>query len=153
MKKKGVELKDYFIKRTQVSVELIPLDITTSSNTNRDIRVLVKQGNKCLIDDYYNVNPCTISCGVRQLSNLPANYDIESWSKYIKKYQITRFTKHLMKEVIDQAKTLNAGFVIASNHQNVSKTKINKIMSSLAKVETDFERNPNSGNDIKIWIL
>lgn len=101
----------------------------------------------------FEIDSTEISCGVNQLHNLPTYSDID---ELCEETGISQFAaKAALKEAFSQIEPNKCGcaFLILSNNLDDSETNdMNAILNSLFK-SSSIRKNPNSGNQIKIWTI
>lgn len=98
------------------------------------------------------VNETSISCGIRSVYNLP--YDGSFNFDIIKKQYRNNFYLELYKEIFRQIKIYSKTcFLQLSNNNSSHYGMINNILDRLCVTSTEWKRNPNSDNLIKIWII
>lgn len=90
-----------------------------------------------------NTSGLQISCGVVQISNVSC---INNLLRTIPQNVIEGAFLHLVNSI---KKRSNAAYAVMSNNDRA--TLSNTMLDKLATVKTDWERNPNSGNQIKVW--
>ena len=124
----------------------------TSVQYNDRFAIRSETGNRNLFEMYPSIQTCTISCGVMQMYALPANSEFHALDR-IFGYDVTNdIVAEELKYWIEQRKhELRAAYFLASN--NNTKTRINEILDMICKTKTPFKLNPNSGNQIRVWVV
>ena len=90
-----------------------------------------------------------ISCGVIQLSGI-TDLDFLIKEKKISKEDAKKSFERMIKDIKE---SVPCTFIIASNTTEVRYSTVNGILDELSVSYSTEERNPNSGNKIKVWIL
>jgi hypothetical protein len=95
----------------------------------------------------FSIKGSEVSCGVYQMRDFPTDFFIRTLESVLGSHDAVvdafRDGFTLLKE--------ECKFVILSN--NTYRTEFNDVLDSLVKVKTDYEVNPNSGNEIKVWVV
>lgn len=105
-----------------------------------------KNGELVNMFELDSVDKLTCSCGVYEIDGVS---DIEDLIHDDSIPQ--RVIKAGLIELIGSIKAGDAAFVIASNNENTPIT--NRILNSICIRKTPFVNNPNSGNNICVWVL
>lgn len=156
--KKIKELEEYFINKTEILFELDEYDLEYGVNGANDdysleISFTDMVVNKTTILDF-DLEDSVISCGNRQIFNLPPNAVLSNILSRIKPEYRDIFLTELLKEYFKLVKKVaKCCFLSLSNTNHDTYSQINKILDKLAVNKTRWKVNPNSGNTIKIWIL
>lgn len=111
---------------------------------------------------YFNgleINRAQNSCGIREIDSLQDTLDELFESNFkLNKAELELFFQELkdkfIKYVIDKdiQECKNGAFYTVSLTKR-SNSKLIEIMDELADLSTDWRKNPNSGNLIKLWIF
>lgn len=99
------------------------------------------------------VNSSAISCGVSALNNLQGSFsNIRKYiftNKYLLEILNKEFKDRLKAHVLSKKKTKFSLISITDNQNHIDLTKL---LDETTDFKTDYGKNPNSGNNIKIWI-
>lgn len=102
----------------------------------------------------FSLKDSAVSCGTREIYDLPNNYRFTEILHDVKPEYRNKFVQELFKEYFKQLKNMcNCCFLTFSNNDASTNSMINEILDKLAVSKTRWKINPNSGNKIKIWIL
>lgn len=89
-----------------------------------------------------------ISCGICEINGI-AEFD---WNQNNSDEHHKSLVKSFIQDVVELTKEYgNFAFIVFSN--NDTTPLVNSILDELAITRTNWERNPNSGSQIRIWIL
>ena len=147
--------------------EKLKSDYTLISNHNLDtvrsdrdgnftVRIEIINSKKTIVfSQSFYISGTNISCGAHQLSSLLTDQRINQISEFLKPRANTKvFVKNLYKIIFNYIKKKEKiAFLLISNNQKSYNVINNSILDSLALVQSDYEYNPNSFNNIKVWIL
>lgn len=131
-----------------------------TSKEGSDVNILVKTNNwkKRL---YLEIGYTIISCGVYQLSGIsniiyslgkyieiPSNYDIDTDEEFFKKLY-----KLVYRELFNRIPECR--FIICSTNKEefCNADYLYNFLDEHCDTSTDWEVNPNSDNEIKVWVL
>ena len=97
-----------------------------------------------------------ISCGVRQMSNI--NDILSSIDNNVSTTDddLLELRKEIVKRVISLLINRNRGntrWMLMSTNNDDSYEDYFEVFDSLAQTNLGWENNPNSGNDIKLWVF
>lgn len=142
--------------------------IKPKSNSNTK----VNKAFKCFIEGHinrsnfptYGVSPLSISrsrnsCGIREVDGMMDNFDEtlntiklnkEEYQDFIKKLS-SSFKKAIIK--FDAERNNESGAFYTVSLPDGANIDLINTMDKICSFKTDWRRNPNSGNDIKLWIF
>lgn len=97
-----------------------------------------------------------ISCGIRQISGI--NDILSSIDNNVNTNEddLLELRKEIVKRVISLLIRYNRGntrWMLMSTNNNDSYEDYFEVFDSLAQTNLGWENNPNSGNDIKLWVF
>ena len=94
-----------------------------------------------------HVNPSHISCGIFELEGIS---QFEIWLETNK--ELTTELEKVLTEAINEIKE-NGRYCFCLCSNNTITPLINQVLTNISSTMTDIRENPNSGNDILIWII
>lgn len=102
------------------------------------------------------VNDTNISCGIRQLYNI--NDFLESIDNAVttEEDDLLELKKQIVKKALElliEATRANSRWMLMSTNNNEFHEDYYEVFDSLAQTNLGWEENPNSGNDIKLWVF
>lgn len=100
----------------------------------------------------FNIMVSQISCGVRQMNNLPKStfFNGNIFNSKLKTEEIIeKFSEEFLKALSNKAKNERFTFVIASDYKNEG----NQFMDKICETSSSFKKNRNSPNQIKVWTI
>ena len=102
------------------------------------------------------INGTNISCGIRQMSNI--NNILSSIDNNVSTDEddLLELRKEIVKRVISLIIHYNRGntrWMLMSTNNDDSYEDYFDVFDSLAQTNLGWENNPNSGNDIKLWVF
>lgn len=108
------------------------------------LRALFSNNNKSVAEINLRTSPSSISCGVSQLYGVCCIENL--YNIGIPEATI----EQCIRELIHFSKR-GVAFVIASNY--IRHTRGNALLDKLCNNKSDYKKNPNSNNMIRVWIL
>ena len=102
------------------------------------------------------ISSTDISCGIRQISGI--NYILSSIDNNVNTDEddLLELRKEIVKRVISLLINRNRGntrWMLMSTNNDDSYEDYFDVFDSLAQTNLGWENNPNSGNDIKLWVF
>lgn len=144
--------------------KVVKVEEPLCSNTVEDCKFILNNGyiifqvrQKGRNNLYVNVHSfgfgtTMISCGVRQMNNLPKASFFEG-AIFNNKLSIDERVEKFAKEFLDCLKTKAENerftFVVASDYKN----NANLFMDKISETSSSFSKNRNSLNQIKVWTI
>lgn len=121
---------------------------------NGCISFQIKQNNQTQYTTVHNFAfyGSNISCGVRQMNNLPKGSFFEATlfnNKLSIDERIEKFAKEFLECLKSKAKDERFTFVVASDYKN----NANLLMDKISETSSSFSKNRNSNNQIKVWTI
>jgi hypothetical protein len=104
---------------------------------------LIKIGRK-----YHKFCANYISCGVRVIFELPSNQKISSWKKTISEKDLVKY----FDQIFDKMCLLKKKRHLIFSDTEKGGREFGKILDKVCKTSTPYGRNPNTGNNIKVWV-
>ena len=106
--------------------------------------------------DIIGISGTEISCGIRQMSNI--NNILSSIDNNVSTADddLLELRKEIVKRVISLLIHYNRGnsrWMLMSTNDDDSYEDYFDVFDSLAQTNLGWENNPNSGNDIKLWVF
>lgn len=119
---------------------------------NVTIRIY-NESNIAVWSKAFGVYGSSISCGIKEMNSCPIDTIIDNLKPYIKlKATPEALVEEIFKQLITETKQRNnSAMILMSN--NTGCPKFNKILDSLALIKHGYVRNPNSGSQIRLWVL
>lgn len=99
------------------------------------------------IDESILRRGCNVSCGVVELQNV--GFAFKRLKNGIDKKLLAAHFKHYLTRYCNN----RYAFKIVSIPKQGNDRELVSLLDTIAKTKTDWKKNPNSGNDIKIWTL
>lgn len=137
-------------------------DVISSLNvTNGDQRCTVTYvdlNNQTVIfqTSVMGISLTDISCGIRQMYNINAIMDSIDDNVNTDEDDLLELRKEIVKRVISLFINRNRGnsrWMLMSTNNNDTFEDYFEVFDSLAQTNLGWENNPNSGNDIKLWVF
>lgn len=103
-----------------------------------------------------NVATSSISCGIYQLYNINAIMESIDDNVDTSEDDLLELRKEIVKRVISlfiRNKRGNTRWMLMSTNNDDSYEDYFEVFDSLAQTNLGWENNPNSGNDIKLWVF
>lgn len=112
------------------------------------------------VNDFLNINETDISCGIIQISGINNLVD-EIYDHFTGENGFEDDSDELFKKLIKTALSRDVilnledsksfSFSLISTNQGCD--TLDEILSEICEKSTDWVNNPNSGNNIKLWVL
>jgi len=150
--KKAINKKELTIPKKEKITYLIDLEdydnVREYLEDNGDLNIIFDAGvrsTKQLIS--LKLQVCNISCGIFELEGIS---QFEKWLN--KNKELSSELEPVLIQVINRIKNYGQFcFCLCSN--NTGTPLINQVLTNISSTTTEIRRNPNSGNNILIWII
>lgn len=141
--------------RTEADV-ISSLNVTYNNNRCNVMYVDLNNQTVNFTTEPISVGTSSISCGIHQLSNI--NTIMESIDDNVNTDEddLLELRKEIVKRVISlfiRNKRGNTRWMVMSTNNDDSYEDYFEVFDSLAQTNLGWEVNPNSGNDIKLWVF
>ena len=103
-----------------------------------------------------NVSTSSISCGIYQLCNINSIMESIDDSVNTDEDDLLELRKEIVKKVISlfiHNKRASTRWMLMSTNNDDSYEDYFEVFDSLAQTNLGWENNPNSGNEIKLWVF
>ena len=103
-----------------------------------------------------NVSTSSISCGIYQLCNINSIMESIDDSVNTDEDDLLELRKEIVKKVISlfiHNKRASTRWMLMSTNYDDSYEDYFEVFDSLAQTNLGWENNPNSGNEIKLWVF
>ena len=141
--------------RTEADV-ISSLNVTYNNNRCTVDYVDLNNNNVNFTTDSINVATSSISCGVYQLYNINAIMGCIDNNVNTDEDDLLELRKEIVKRVISlfiHNKRGSTRWMIMSTNNDSSFEDYFDVFDSLAQTNLGWETNPNSGNEIKLWVF
>ena len=141
--------------RTEADV-ISSLNVTYNNNRCTVNYVDLNNNNVNFTTDSINVATSSISCGVYQLYNINAIMECIDDNVNTDEDDLLELRKEIVKRVISlfiHNKRGSTRWMIMSTNNDSSFEDYFDVFDSLAQTNLGWETNPNSGNEIKLWVF
>ena len=141
--------------RTEADV-ISSLNVTYNNNRCTVNYVDLNNNNVNFTTDSINVATSSISCGVYQLYNINAIMECIDDNVNTDEDDLLELRKEIVKRVISlfiHNKRGSTRWMLMSTNNDVSYEDYFEVFDSLAQTNLGWENNPNSGNEIKLWVF
>ena len=141
--------------RTEADV-ISSLNVTYNNNRCTVDYVDLNNNNVNFTTDSINVATSSISCGVYQLYNINAIMECIDDNVNTDEDDLLELRKEIVKRVISlfiHNKRGSTRWMIMSTNNDSSFEDYFDVFDSLAQTNLGWETNPNSGNEIKLWVF
>lgn len=102
----------------------------------------------------FGISNTNISCGIQQLHSCIRDSNVDGLKECLKPRTSRKvvLTKMMQAFIRTKKAKLNCAMMLVSNNK-ASGLIFNSILDKIAIKSCGYMRNPNSGNQIKLWIL
>ena len=141
--------------RTEADV-ISSLNVTYNNNRCTVNYVDLNNNNVNFTTDSINVATSSISCGIFQLYNINAIMESIDDNVNTDEDDLLELRKEIVKRVISlfiHNKRGSTRWMLMSTNNDVSYEDYFEVFDSLAQTNLGWETNPNSGNEIKLWVF
>jgi hypothetical protein len=142
--------------RTEVDVIS---SLTVAYAGSRQCRVIYQDLNNNTVDfttRQISVSDTNISCGVRQLYNINDFLEGIDGAVTTEEDDLLELKKQIVKKalvILIEATQASSRWMLMSTNYFNDYEDYYEVFDSLAQTNLGWEENPNSGNDIKLWVF
>jgi len=141
--------------RTEADV-ISSLNVTYNNNRCNIMYVDLNNQTINFTTESITVVTSSISCGIYQLYNINAIMDSIDDNVNTDEDDLLELRKEIVKRVISlfiRNKRANTRWMIMSTNNDSDFEDYFDVFDSLAQTNLGWENNPNSGNEIKLWVF
>ena len=141
--------------RTEADV-ISSLNVTYNNNRCTVNYVDLNNNNVNFTTDSIMVATSSISCGIYQLYNINAIMESIDDNVNTDEDDLLELRKEIVKRVISlfiHNKRASTRWMLMSTNYDDSYEDYFEVIDSLAQTNLGWENNPNSGNEIKLWVF
>ena len=141
--------------RTEADV-ISSLNVTYNNNRCTVNYVDLNNNNINFTTEPIHVATSSISCGIHQLYNINAIMESIDDNVNTDEDDLLELRKEIVKRVISlfiHNKRASTRWMVMSTNNDDSFEDYFEVFDSLAQTNLGWENNPNSGNEIKLWVF